>query len=103
VFLGLSARHSCWHVHGIYSRIPEDAQVLQTNSEGEIITWQTSRYGGTLFVSTLDPIVEHGIQQIRHLDHFVDNLTTWLCGVRPEGRFEVLEEQFGITEPVWLP
>lgn len=101
VFQGLQPRHACWHVHGVYTRIPDHAQVIQRNADGEIITWQTNRYGGTLMASTLDPIVEHGIQQIRHLDHFVDNLTEWLCGVRPSGRFEVPPENYGLAE--WPP
>ena len=98
VFNGLQPRHACWHVHGIYSRIPEHAEVLQRNSDGDIVTWQTEAYGGMLFVSTLDPIVEHGIQQIRHLDNFVDSLTQWLCGQRPQGQFEVPAEAYGISE-----
>jgi len=89
VFNGLKPRHACWHVHGVYRRIPDQALVIQRNGDGEVITWQTHQYGGTLFASTLDPIVEHGIQQIRHLDNFVDSLTAWLCGVRPAGPFEV--------------
>jgi hypothetical protein len=32
-----------------------------------------NQYGGHLLV-TLDPIVEHGIQQITHLDNYVDKL-----------------------------
>lgn len=97
VFRGLTPRHSCWHYHGVYTRVPEQAEVLQTNPQGEIITWQTNQYGGTLFVSTLDPIVEHGVQQIRHLDHFVDSLTEWLCGVRPSGRFEIPTARYGVS------
>ncbi len=97
VFAGLLPRHACWHVHGIYRQIPSEAQVIQKNADGETITWQTHQFGGTLFVSTLDPIVEHGIQQIRHLDHFVDNLTTWLCGTRPIGKFEVPTSAYGLS------
>lgn len=96
VFHGLVPRHACWHVHGVYRRIPDEATVVQRNGDGEIITWQTHQYGGTLFASTLDPIVEHGIQQIRHLDNFVDSMTAWLCGLRPEGEFEVPVEAYPI-------
>ena len=101
VFRGLKPRHACWHIHGIYVRIPEHAVPLQRNDHDEVITWETRHYGGALFVSTLDPIVEHGIQQIRHLDHFVDNLTEWLCGVRPIGRFEIPSAAYGIGS--WPP
>lgn len=96
VFRGLKPRHACWHIHGVYTRIPDEAEVIQRNEVGEIITWQTNQYGGTLLASTLDPIVEHGIQQIRHLDHFVDSLTHWLCGIRPTGPFEVPAECYGV-------
>lgn len=103
VFRDLLPRHACWHIHGVYTRIPDEAIVVQRNSDGEIVTWQTEQYGGTLFVSTLDPIVEHGIQQIRHLDNFVDSLTTWLCGVRPVGGFEVLANDYGVDPNTFMP
>ncbi len=99
VYEGLQPRHACWHIHGVYTRIPEDSRIVQRNEQGEIITWQTTRYGGVLFASTLDPIVEHGIQQIRHLDHYVDKLVAWLCGVTPTGRFEIDPADYGV-EPV---
>lgn len=97
VFTGLKPRHAGWHNHGIYSRIPPHARVLQRSAAGEIITWETTHYGGNLFVSTLDPIVEHGVQQIRHLDHFVDNLLTWLGGQRPTGPFEIPATAYGLA------
>lgn len=95
VYQGLEPRHACWHTHGVYTRIPQGAEIIQTNGEGEIVSWQTSQYGGILFVTTLDPIVEHGVQQITHLDHYVDKLTYWLCGVQPQGKVEVLASDFG--------
>lgn len=96
IYQGLSARHACWHTHGVYTHIPQHARVIQTNGEGEVISWETNHYGGTLFVTTLDPIVEHGIQQITHLDNYVDKLTEWLCGVKPEGRFEMQRADYGV-------
>ena len=96
VFADLAPRHACWHIHGVYTRLPENSRVIQRNSEQEIVTWETDRYGGALFVSTLDPMVEHGIQQIRHLDHFVDKLTTWLCGETPTGSFTIDREAYGV-------
>lgn len=83
LFAGLTSRQACWHHHGVYTRIPEHAAVLQQNAANEVIGWQTSQYGGTLLAATQDPIVEHGVQQIQHLDHFVDQLVFWLCGRRP--------------------
>jgi hypothetical protein len=67
----------------VYTRVPASADIIQANVAGEVITWQTHEYGGTLLATTLDPIVEHGVQQITHLDNYVDRLTQWLCGVRP--------------------
>lgn len=89
VYSGLIPRHACWHTHGIYTAVPESARVIQRNGADEIVTWETSEYGGNLLVTTLDPLVEHGVQQIRHLDNYVDNLVNWLCDVRPEGRVEI--------------
>jgi hypothetical protein len=96
VYQGLQPRHTCWHIHGVYTRIPDQARVVQKNETGEIITWQTEQYGGVLMGSTLDPIVEHGVQQIRHLDNYVDSLSTWLCGVKPEGRFTLDPASYGV-------
>ena len=98
VFAGLKPRHACWHVHGVYTRFPSQARVLQSNQQGETITWETNQFGGTLFASTLDPIVEHGIQQIRHLDHFVDSLTTWLTGSQPIGPFTIPSDNYGTVQ-----
>ena len=95
VYQGLTARHSCWHTHGAYTKIPQHAEVLQTAENGEIISWQTTEYGGTLFVTTLDPFVEHGIRQITHLDNYVDKLTAWLCGQTPQGEFSFQPEDYG--------
>lgn len=89
VYSGLIPRHACWHTHGIYTAVPVSAQVIQRNGAGEIVTWETSEYGGKLLVTTIDPLVEHGVQQIRHLDNYVDNLVNWLCDVRPQGRVEI--------------
>lgn len=89
VYSGLIPRHACWHTHGIYAAVPESARIIQRNGAGDVVTWETSEYGGSLLVTTLDPLVEHGVQQIRHLDNYVDNLVNWLCDVRPEGRVEI--------------
>ena len=97
VYQGLLPRHACWHIHGIYTKIPDHATIVQSNEAGEVITWQTSHYGGTLFASTLDPIVEHGIQQIRHLDNYCDKLTAWLCGLVPQGPFEIDPLCYGVS------
>ena len=83
VYQGLTPRQACWHTHGVYTRVPESAEILQTNAAGDVITWQTHAYGGTLLATTLDPLVEHGVQQITHLDNYVDRLTCWLSGERP--------------------
>jgi len=100
IYQGLKPRHACWHIHGIYVDVPDHAEVIQRNEKGEVISWQTHAYGGTLFATTLDPIVEHGIQQITHLDNYVDRLTKWLCGTNPEGTVTFNAKDFGIEEPV---
>ncbi len=97
VYQGLKPRHACWHTHGAYTRIPEGAEIVQTNAAGEVISWQTGTYGGTLFATTLDPVVEHGIQQITHLDNYVDRMTAWLCGKTPAGEFTFAAADFGVT------
>ncbi len=96
VYTGLIPRHACWHVHGVYTQVPAEARVIQRNEEGESITWQTEAHGGVLFASTLDPIVEHGIQQIRHLDNYCDRLTAWLCGTTPGGAFALDPAVYGV-------
>jgi len=78
IYSGLNPRHAHWHHHGVYTTVPEGARVIQRDRAGDVITWQREANGGALFVSTLDPVVEHGIQQIRHLDNYLGNLTAWL-------------------------
>lgn len=97
IYDGLKPRHACWHIHGIYPEVPEHAEVIQRNDAGEVITWQTTAYGGVLFASTLDPIVEHGIQQVAHLDNYCDALTQWLCGKTPQGRFTPDPAAYGVS------
>ncbi|MBC8085369.1 MAG: hypothetical protein H7Z21_19395 [Hymenobacter sp.] len=97
VYQGLTPRQACWHTHGVYTRVPASAEIIQTNAAGDVITWQTHEYGGTLLVTTLDPLVEHGVQQITHLDHYVDRLTEWLGGVRPApGRLTIDAAAYGV-------
>lgn len=97
LYQGLLPRHACWHTHGAYTIVPLHANIIQKNAKGEVITWETNAYGGTLLVTTLDPIVEHGIQQITHLDNYVDRLTKYLVGVKPTGCFSVCKEDYGIA------
>ncbi len=96
IYKGLQPRHACWHTHGVYTKIPSGAKIIQKTGTGEIISWETNEYGGTLFATTLDPIVEHGIQQITHLDNYADKLVEWLCEIKPEGKFEFVKSDFGI-------
>jgi len=97
IYLGLKARHSFWHYHGVYTKVPEHAHVIQRNVDGDVVTWQTKQYGGTLMATTLDPIVEHGVQQITHLDNYCDRLTEWLVDRKPKGKFEILKADYGVT------
>ncbi len=97
VYEGLTPRHTCWHTHGSYTSMPTEARAIQKKPNGEIISWETNQYGGTLFATTLDPIVEHGVQQITHLDNYVDKLIHWLSGDTVSGTFEVPRENYGIA------
>lgn len=97
IYNGLTPRHSCWHTHGSYITAPSQARIIQTKPDGEIITWETNQYGGTLMATTLDPLVEIGVQQITHLDHYVENLIEWMCGERLTGPFTVPKENYGIA------
>jgi len=96
LFAGLSERQACWHHHGVYTRIPDGARMLQHSESGEVICWETQAYGRHLLAGTQDPVVEHGVQQITHLDHFVDSLVTWLCGRRPtQDKMTIDREAYG--------
>lgn len=97
IYRGLKPRYACWHTHGVYTQIPEEAEIIQCNEQGEIISWQTTAFGGCLFATTLDPIVEHGVQQITHLDNYVDRLTNWLSDKKPEGPFSIESSDYGIS------
>jgi hypothetical protein len=102
LYKGLSPRHSCWHTHGAYTSIPTNATVIQRKDDTDIITWETTQYGGHLLVTTLDPIVEHGIQQITHLDNYVDKLIFWLTGENVSGTFQIPAENYGVELPIIL-
>lgn len=93
LFAGLTPRQTGWHNHGVYTRVPASAEVLQRSDQGEIVCWQTTEYGGVLLAATQDPIVEHGVQQIAHLDHFVDRLLYWLSGELPAAEKLTLDPQ----------
>jgi len=84
LFAGLTERQAGWHHHGVYASIPLEARILQRSRLGEVVCWETHAHGGTLLAAMSDPIVERGVQQIRHLDHFVDRLVYWLCRKRPD-------------------
>ena len=94
VYQGLTPRQACWHTHGAYTAVPDHAEVIQSGPDGAVISWQTHHYGGTLFATTLDPIVEHGVQQITHLDNYVDRLTEWLSGIKPASERMTIERKF---------
>lgn len=97
VYKGLKPRHACWHIHGIYTHVPNHAEIIQTNDKGEVITWQTEQYGGVFFATTLDPFIEHGIRQITHLDNYVDKVTQWLSDEKVEGEFNYHEADYGLS------
>ncbi|MEO6760671.1 MAG: hypothetical protein ABIO24_14530 [Saprospiraceae bacterium] len=97
IYTGLKPRHAFWHYHGVYTQVPAHASIIQKNVDGDVVTWQTEHFGGSLLVTTLDPIVEHGVQQITHLDNYCDRLTEWLTGVKPEGKFEILNTDYGVA------
>ncbi len=73
LFAGLTPRQAGCHHHGVYLRVPPQA---------EVITWQSHAYGGVLPASTMDPNVQHAVQHVGHLDHLVDQLLRWLGGTR---------------------
>jgi hypothetical protein len=93
----IKLRHACWHTHGVYTYVPDHAELIQTNLVNEVVTWQTKKYGGVLFATTLDSYIEHRIRQITHLDNYVDKVTEWLCGVKPEGNFTFNESDYGLN------
>lgn len=96
LYSGLQPRHAFWHYHGVYTSVPPQARIIQRKVDGAVVTWETNQYGGALLVTTLDPIVEHGVQQIRHLNNYCDKLTEWLIDVKPHGEFIILEKDYGI-------
>ncbi|MEY3442972.1 MAG: hypothetical protein RLZZ519_1253 [Bacteroidota bacterium] len=97
IYQGLKPRHAFWHYHGVYTAVPSHARILQRDQAGAIVTWETDHFGGTLLATTLDPIVEHGVQQIQHLDNYCDRLVDWLIGIKPEGKFEILAADYGVA------
>ena len=84
------------HCHGAFTALPLGAYVIQRNAAGEPITWEMAYGRSTRLVPTKDPIVEHGVQQIRHLDHYNDGLTHRLCNARPTGPFTLERHWYAV-------
>jgi hypothetical protein len=64
----LTPRQACWHPHGVCTRAPETAKIIQPNAGGNVISWQThTAHDGTLLAITLGSFVEHGPEQFTHL------------------------------------
>lgn len=96
LFATLTPRQAGFHHHGVYLGMPPAAEVLQRSRAGEVVTWRTREYGGELLASTMDPIVEHGVHQIGHLDALVDRLLWWLGGAWPPAMaFSLDAEAYG--------
>ncbi len=43
VYRGLTPRQACWHTHGVYTRVPDAAEIIQTNDAGDVITCKPTR------------------------------------------------------------
>ncbi|MBC8043047.1 MAG: hypothetical protein IAF08_06340 [Rhizobacter sp.] len=88
VFKNLSLPEANWHHHGIYTAIPDTAEVLQRGRKGEIVTWvDEKKLRGKVFATTQDCVVEMGVNQITHLDKYLDALVHWVTGVMPQGKY----------------
>lgn len=88
VFKSLSLPDANWHHHGIYTSVPETAEVLQRGRGGEIVTWvDEKKFKGKVFATTQDCVVEMGVNQITHLDKYLDALVCWVTGVMPQGKY----------------
>lgn len=88
VFKNLSMLDANWHHHGIYTVIPDTAEVLQRGRKGEIVTWvDEKKFTGKIFATTQDCVVEMGVNQITHLDNFLDSLVYWVTGEMPQGKY----------------
>ncbi len=63
------------YLRHVYFRAPANATVLQGGRNGEIVTSVDEPRGkGRLFASTQDCEVEMGVNQIKHLDPFLDSV-----------------------------
>ncbi|NJK89163.1 MAG: hypothetical protein HC923_06990 [Myxococcales bacterium] len=85
----IERRSASFHHHGVYVTTPVNAETVQVSRAGEVVSWDLRLGNGRIFASTQDPIVEHGVQQIRHLDGYVSALVSWLSGDAPTGSFEL--------------
>ena len=97
LYASLTDRHSGWHHHGVFTQTPSGARIIQRSKLGDVVTFELGHGKGRILATTKDPIVEHGVQQIRHLDHYCDALTRWLCGATAHGHFSIDLECYGVA------
>lgn len=78
---GLGKRAVTWHQHGWYD-LPPGAEALVADGDGYAHAYvDTVSFGGTLFVTSLDPMYHHGSgfmpSTTLFLDAFLPNLRRW--------------------------
>lgn len=78
---GFTPRHVTWHRHGWYD-LPAGAEALVVDGDGQAHAYVDGvSFGGTLFVTSLDPFYHHGSgfmpSTTLFLDAFLPNLRRW--------------------------
>lgn len=86
---GFTKRHVTWHQHGWFD-LPDGAEALIVDRDGHAHAYvDTASFGGTLFVTSLDPFYHHGSgfmpSTTLFLDAFLPNLKGWAQARRPSG------------------
>lgn len=77
LFERLSVNDAKWHYHGAFYP-PKGAVKILSNELGESIIYKDSRYGGTLYVSSLDPDYHFGQGFMPKTEPFFDELMRWI-------------------------
>lgn len=79
LFGHLTVRDCTWHYHGVLTP-PDGAEVLVTLPTGEALLYvDRVSTGGTLVVSTLDPMSHYGSHFMPATERFLDGFMPWIA------------------------
>lgn len=86
----LSDRALRWHHHAVLDEIPASAQVFVTHESprengprGALLVLDASASGGTLVITTMDPVYHHGARFMPGASELLRGVMRWMSTIEP--------------------